>query len=57
MRTQNDDEQPRARERPLETDFDRHVCYEDEDGLVICDRRNASAWVRCRASDLSTCPR
>lgn len=38
-------ERPERRE-PKRADFDRYASYEDEDGTVICDRRNAAAWLR-----------
>lgn len=34
-----------------ETDeFDRYADYEDDGALVICDRRNARAWLRSDAT-------
>ncbi|SDQ29405.1 DUF7331 family protein [Natronobacterium texcoconense] len=53
MKTEQDN---RPREQPR-VEFDQYVSYEDEDGLVICDRRNASAWVRCQSSALEPCRR
>ncbi len=40
---------PEPRERatePIATDADRYVSYDDGDATVICDRRDATAWIR-----------
>jgi len=31
-------------------EFDRYADYEDGEALVICDRRNARAWLRSDAT-------
>jgi len=36
---------------PESIEFDRYADYEDGGALVICDRRNARAWLR---SDTTT---
>lgn len=30
-------------------DFDRYVSYDDDGATVLCDRRNAAAWIRSSA--------
>jgi hypothetical protein len=32
------------------TESDRYAGYEDDGALVICDRRNARAWIRSDAT-------
>ncbi len=32
--------------KPAETHLDKVASYEDEDGFVICDRKNPKAWVK-----------
>ncbi|RMB23792.1 DUF7331 family protein [Haloplanus aerogenes] len=32
------------------TEFDRYADYEDDGALVICDRRNARAWLKSDAT-------
>jgi hypothetical protein len=31
-------------------DFDRYADYEDDGALVVCDRRNARAWLKSDAT-------
>lgn len=37
----------RAVSTTAETEDDRFTSYEDEGGLVVCDRKNPNAWIRC----------
>jgi|GEM_PF-4076473 len=39
-----------GREASEASEFDRYADYEDGDALVICDRRNARAWLRSDAT-------
>jgi hypothetical protein len=34
---------------PTLPDFEQYVSYEDEDGTLICDSKNPSAWIRSDA--------
>jgi hypothetical protein len=49
------DEHQVAERQPAQrqTDFSRFTSYEDGDSVVICDRKNPTAWIR---SDLTTSP-
>lgn len=40
-----------AEAEPERIDFDDYASYEEDDSLVVCDRKNASAWVK---SDVTT---
>lgn len=34
------------RTAPHDHDFDAYASYEDGDGVVICDRKDAKAWLK-----------
>ncbi|WP_306056631.1 DUF7331 family protein [Natronococcus wangiae] len=41
--------QETVRDEPAVPEFDAYVSYDDDGATVICDRRNAAAWIRSTA--------
>ncbi|MDQ2049896.1 hypothetical protein RBH26_05310 [Natronolimnohabitans sp. A-GB9] len=46
MRSHTDPETETDQSVATEHEFDQYVRYEADEGTVICDRRNPSAWIR-----------
>lgn len=42
-------QQETVRDEPTVPKFDEYVSYDDDGATVICDRRNAAAWIRSTA--------
>lgn len=42
---------PSSERQPTSPDHDRFTSYEQDDDLVICDRKNPQAWIK---SDTTT---